>query len=309
MTSASKRSSASPFSPAVLSQEGTEHRERLRQKLGLATPLAQREALRVGGGHCEVYAHASADAPVVVFLAGIGTYCELYAHLLHGISQRGFHVMGMDLRGHGYSSGDRGAVTVNEVIADAVAVMDALQTRFSGPIGVYGYSIGATLGASVAVQDDRVQALLGNTLLLPEVAPDALHQMGWQWTWASALWLPHYRVPLQQFVDLEGLVAHTGAAEEIAEDPLLVDHYPLRTLSSFFSTRTGLLATDRPLPVAIVHGDADEVLPLSYSEKLCARSPFPLDLIVAPGHGHMLPWEDASLSSELVAQWMNTHLV
>jgi pimeloyl-ACP methyl ester carboxylesterase len=122
----------------------------------------------------------------------------------------------------------------------------------------------------------------------------------------SAFWFPDYKVSLQQFLDFKTLIMRIGAAAatEIENDPLLVDSYPLKTLSSLFNTRTGLLEIERQLPVALIHGDADEVLPLSYSERLCRLSPVSIDLIPLNGHGHMLPWDDVDLNVALVSEWM-----
>lgn len=293
------------FQEALLSQEGTEHRRRLRNKLQLEAPLEFRRVFRVGDVHCELYENDRPDVPVIIFLAGMGTYCELYARLLYGLSLKEFHVVGVDLRGHGYSAGERGALTVDKVIADLSDVLDVLETRYSGPFSVYGYSIGATLGASLVVSDERISALVCATLLLPEVPPDPLHQLGWHWTKMSAFWLPGYRVPLQQFLDFNTLIAHIGdGVEEIENDPLLVVSYPLGTLSSLFNTCTGLLELERDLPVAVMHGDADEVLPLSYSERLCVSSSRSIDLITVRGHGHMLPWDNVELNVALVSEWM-----
>jgi pimeloyl-ACP methyl ester carboxylesterase len=303
-----KESALSPiasFDKSLLSQEGTMHRQRLRYQLQLEEALKFRSVFRIGDVHCELYENDRSNVPVILFLAGMGTYCELYARLLYGLSRKGFHVVGVDLRGHGYSAGRRGALTVDMAVADLAGVLDALETHYSGPFWVYGYSIGATLGASLGATDERIRALICNTLLLPEVPPDSLHAFGWNWTMMSAFWFPDYQVPLQHFLDFKTLIIRVGAAAalEIEKDPLLVDRYPLKTLSSLFNTRTGLLDIQRKLPVALIHGDADEVLPLSYSERLCQLSPVSIDLIPLNGHGHMLPWTNVDLNIALVSEW------
>ncbi|MCB1773054.1 MAG: alpha/beta fold hydrolase [Gammaproteobacteria bacterium] len=309
MTNSAAAAGKGPFKDAVLSQEGAEHRHRLRQELQLTLPLTYRRVFRVGKVHCELYENDRPEAPVILFLAGIGTYCELYARLLHGLSRQGFHVVGVDLRGHGYSDGERGVLTVETAVADLSVVIDALETRFTGPFSVYGYSIGATLGASLCVADERVAALFCTTLLMPEVPPDPLHQIGWHWTRVSAFWFPGLKVPLLQFIDFKKLIrgVSADAVDDIEDDPLLVDSYPLKTLSSLFNTPTGLMTIGRTLPVAIMHGDVDEVLPLSYSERVCASMSQPIELIRVGDHGHMIPWDNVELNISLVAQWMRVH--
>ncbi len=293
-----------PFFPAVFSDQESPHRRVFHKKMLLHEPLKNRQAFRTEGGiHCELYEANDKNAPLIVFLAGIGTYCELYAELLFAISESGFNVVGVDLRGHGYSEGERGVITIPHLMDDLSLVLDGLETRFNGPYGVYGYSIGATIGASLAARDNRICALFGSTLLLPELAPDMFHQMGWQWMQASAFWMPGYKVSLQQFLDYDCLLKQTGAADYIKHDPFFVTSFPLKTLSSLFNTSTGLLHCDRDVKIGILHGDRDEVLPLSYSQKVVNRSRIPMDLVVAKGQGHMLPWDDCDLNARLVSDW------
>ena len=293
-------------SPRWKLHDSSPQRKLIRQALQLQQPLQHRQVVFIDQQlHCDCYTAKNPDAPLILFLAGIGTYCELYAQLLCAINQSGFHVVGIDLPGHGYSEGERGAFTVPEVIEGLRGVLDWLEPVNNFNIAVYGYSIGATLAASLAVVDDRVQALMGSTMLLPEVPPDLLHQFGWNWTGFSAFWWPGIKIPLQQFLDFEGLLAHTGVADEIRNDPLLVTEYPLKTLSSLFNSDTGLTTCERKIPIAILHGDQDEVLPLSYSQKVSEQCSLQVELIVAKGQGHMLPWDDVELNAQLVSAWLH----
>lgn len=297
-------SSAETMTPAEFGSPDDPQRELLRRKLGLAPFIARREAFRVGpdGIHCEYYHHAD-DAPLILFLPGIGTYSELYAELLCRISDRGYNVVSVDLRGHGYSAGTRGDYTVELVICDLQRVISALESRSNGRIGVYGYSIGALLAVALAESDQRVRSVLCGTLLLTEVAPDVLHQLGWAWTWSSALLFPLMRLPLKSFIDFDTLMAGHPAGEEINNDPRVVFDYTLRTLSSLFTHRAGVVNQRFPFHAAIIHGARDEVLSLAYSKRVVEAIEHPFELIEVPGEGHMIPWDNPRLLSELVERW------
>ncbi len=286
------------------------HRQVLREKLGITELLETRQCFEVGELplHTEYYHHAD-DAPLLVFLPGIGTYSELYADLLSRLSQRGFNVVGLDLRGHGYSGGSRGLYSVEQSMTDVRAVIDHYQQTSEQPVYLYGYSIGALLAVAAAEADARIQAVVCGTLLVPAVAPDMLHQLGWSWIWGSALFAPGLALPMQNFIDYEQLLAGHPAGEEINSDPLIVFDYPLGTLSSLFTYHLRSLNTRFPFRGLIVHGDQDEVLPLSYSQRVQAMLAQPFELKPVPGEGHMLPWDRPGLLAGLIADWLQSEAV
>ncbi|EAR60050.1 alpha/beta fold hydrolase [Neptuniibacter caesariensis] len=290
--------------PPILSQENCSFRLKLREKLALEKFLKHRTAFTVGNKavHCELYEYAT-DAPTILFIPGIGTYCELYSELLWKLSRKGYNVVGIDPLGHGYSSGARGHYTVVEMCEAIGDVLTVLQQRFSGPFGVYGYSIGALLAMAAAEKDDRLCAVLCGTLLVPDVAPDLSYRLGWNWTWASALFMPDIKVPLKSFVDFEQLLKGHPAGTEINQDPLIVFDYPLKTLSSLFNYRCEIVNHEYDFAAAIIHGENDEVLPLSYSQRVMQYCAQPMELLVMEQQGHMTPFLKPDLIVEMAAQW------
>ncbi|MDY6891170.1 MAG: alpha/beta fold hydrolase [Pseudomonadota bacterium] len=281
-------------------------RVELRRKLGIESCLQRRRCVRIGSLplHTELYSTDDPQAPLLLFLPGIGTYCELYAELLADLSARGFNVVGVDPRGHGYSGGERGLYTVDQVCTDLAEIIDHYRQSFGGPIYLYGYSIGALLGLACAEQDSRIEKLVCGTLLVPEIAPDMMHQLGWSWIWSSALLLPDIKLPMKNLIDYDRLLAGHPAGDEINQDPLVVFDYPLRTLSSLFTHRVGSLARRYDFKGVIIHGSEDEVLPLSYSERVREWLQHPFELIVVEGEGHMLPWDNPARLTELIAEWL-----
>ncbi len=294
------------FSETV--KESASGRQLLREKLGLIPFLEKRQSIKVNESvHCELY-HFSNEAPVLVFLPGIGTYCELYAELLSGISDQGFNVVGVDLRGHGYSTGNRGDYRVEQIIDDVSAVIDSLSEQYTGPVGVYGYSIGGMLAVAAAERDVRILSVLCGTLLVTEIAPDLVHQFGWSWTWSSALFFPHLKVPMKTFIDYEELLKGHPAATEISQDPRIVYDYPLGTLASLFSHSSGAMKKHYNFKAAIIHGEKDEVLPLHYSKEVIASMTHPFELIELKNEGHMVPWDNPNLLINKVSEWFKKTL-
>lgn len=281
-------------------------REDLQRALGSGLFLQKRETFHVGDlpVHCEIYEH-SANAPVLIFLPGIGTYGELYAAMLSHLSDKGFNVVAIDPPGHGYSGGERGCYTVDLVRDTVELVIDALEQRYDGPVYLYGYSIGALLAVAVAEQDSRITKVVCGTLLTTEVPPDFFHFLGWQWTWGSAMLFPHLKVPLSLLVDYDQLLAGHPAGKLINQDPMLVLDYPFKTLSSLFSHKSGIMQREYPFQLAIIQGDADEVLSVGYSRRVAAQAKQPIELVTVPGEGHMMPLTAPLKLAGIIADWLH----
>lgn len=292
--------------PPVLTQENCEFRSDLRDKLNLGDFLKRRTAFAIGekAVHCELYEHA-VDAPTILFLPGIGTYSELYAEMLGLLSMQGYNVVGIDPIGHGYSGGSRGEYTVDEMVVAISQVIDVLQQRFTGPFFCFGYSIGSLLAIAAAEHDQRIDAVLCCTLLVPDLAPDISYRWGWNWTWASAFFMPGYKVPLKSFVDFEQLLKGHPAGQTINHDPLIIFDYPLKTLASLFTHRHQISHKRFDFTAAILHGSRDEVLPLNYSKRLVQYCEQPLELIEMPGVGHMAPFLQPEYMAQQISSWFD----
>lgn len=290
--------------PAEMPEENCKFRKELRKKLGIIPYLKTRNVFRVGlhDVHCELYEY-SPDAPTIIFLPGIGTYSELYAELLSKLMHNGYNLVGIDLPGHGYSAGSRGDYTVAQVCAAVTEVLDVLQQRYTGKFGIYGYSIGALLAVAAAEQDSRLSAVLCETLLLPDLAPDMSYRMGWMWTWASSLMLPGFKLPLESFLNFEQLLANHPAADMINQDPLLVFNYSLQTLSSLFSQHCKITEQKCDFAMALLHGEQDEILDLDYSKRIIQYCTHPIELLIIKNYGHMAPFIIPDQVAKQAAQW------
>lgn len=294
----------------IATVEGDAFQQRLRDGLGIRRFLARREVLELPGDpaiHCELYRHGPA-APVLLFLPGLGTYVELYAELLSRLCDKGFNVVGIDPRGHGYSGGDRGYCRVEDLVGDLQRLLDRLEQEFSGPVTVFGYSGGAVSAVALAERDRRIRAVLAGTLLLGEMEPDWLHGLGWNWTRTSAWFFPRLKLPLQQFLDFEALLDGHPAGPLISQDPRLVTEYPLATLASLFSQRSEIFRQRCPFRLAILQGDRDEVLDANYARRVMARARQPIELLLLKGEGHMLPWDNPAAMAREAAGWLHRAL-
>jgi alpha-beta hydrolase superfamily lysophospholipase len=254
--------------------------------------------------HCEFYP-AAASAPLVLYLPGIATYSALYREFLTALAGHGFNVVGMDLRGHGYSGGPRGHYMVEEVVEDARAVLAHFAARVSGPQQVIGYSIGAPLALAVAEAEPRVSAVLCHSLLLGHLAPDWLHLLGWQGLRWTNLFLPGWKVNLRTLLDLDRLLRQTAYAARLGGDERLVWDYPVRTLASVFAHRHRVATDLQHFRAGVVVGEHDEVVTPGYTRRLLERLAHPFDCIEMAGACHMAPFHAGRALARLSAGWLH----
>ena len=251
--------------------------------------------------HLEIHP-AEVDSPVVIFLPGIGTYAEMYSEFFYHLNHQGFTVAGMDLRGHGYSGGERGRYTVNEVAADIDEVIKHLRKRFSGPVVLLGSSIGAPLAVAAAERNPEIRAVICHTLFLTELPPDVLHFWGWTWLALMSCFWPNFRVDFRSFVDVDALLRHSPFRHFVDYDDLLVWDYPLSTLASVYTHRCQVIARDCGFSALILIGQQDEVLSTNYQYRLARQARHPFEVQVIPGR-HMLPLDDARTMASSAAEW------
>ncbi|OMH30264.1 alpha/beta hydrolase [Motiliproteus sp. MSK22-1] len=274
------------------------------EELGLTPYLEQRQIIDMGDLpiHCELYEY-DVQAPTILFIPGIGTYSELYCELLARLSRQGFNLLAVDLRGHGYSGGDRGKYTVDQVVEDIQLVIDYVASHYQGPVGLFGCSIGARLALAVAEQDSRIKALLCHTLFLSEIPPDIWHALGWNSLQFANWFTPGMKVNFRTFVNVESLLKHNPMGQLADKDPLLVWDYPVSTLYSLYSKPSSVLRRKLDTPSAIIIGSNDDIIPLDYTQRLIRRSKHPFELIVIEGGSHMLPFDHIEDTLNATGQW------
>jgi pimeloyl-ACP methyl ester carboxylesterase len=278
--------------------------------LKLTPFIARRKHVNVGDVpiHCELYASSMKDDPVIVFLPGIGTYAEMYCDFLSKLSSWGFNVVGVDLRGHGYSGGERGVYTVDQVISDLRAVVDQISKSLTGPIGFFGCSIGAPLAMACAEHDSRIKALMCHTLFLSEYPPDFFTSSGWNMLRLTRLFLPDFKIDFRSFIDVDSLIGGSAFANFIDYDPLIVWEYSIKTLSDIYSIKTRLMDEKMKFKATIITGENDEIISPEYMRQIVPKMKHHFDFITIPGARHMLPFLNIRETILATKDWFKENL-
>lgn len=97
-----------------------------------------------------------ASRACVVLVHGLGEHSGRYGHVARALVERGFAVIGWDLRGHGRSSGTRGDVADGEEFVNDLAAVCARFRREGTPLFIFGHSLGGQIALRLLERDGAV---------------------------------------------------------------------------------------------------------------------------------------------------------
>jgi 3-oxoadipate enol-lactonase len=243
--------------------------------------------------------------PPVLLAASLGTTAEMWApqrDRLRALRR----VVSYDHRGHGGSPSPAGPYTLDDLVEDAVALLDRLGVPSADVVGV---SLGGTVGLGLAAaHPDRVRSLV--TVNAPVFADDpefwrrramAVRDDGMgavtsgllgRWYSPAVAAAPSVLVASTiTGVDRIDPAGYAGCCEAIAGTDL----------------RDRLAAVR--CPVLAVTGEADAVIPAHHADLIAAAVP-DVRRVVLPGAGHLLTQEvPDDLHALLLDHWKNKEAV
>lgn len=218
------------------------------------------------------YEEAGAGEPLLLLHGGGGTALLHFRREIAALAEH-CHVIAPDLRGYGRSSPPRlfAGDFYREDAADMAALIEALD---SGPAHLCGWSDGSI--AALIVAADR---------------PELVRSLG---LWGSeGRILPEERACWQSITDWQSWPAHTLERFIAAQGPL---NWPgiLERMHANYNRvldEGGMIVADRvdriTCPTMLMHGDADEVVPVAHAYEL-HRLIRGSELHIFPGAGHTL---------------------
>lgn len=267
---------------------------------------------------CSSWSHAggvrwhvqqAGSGPTVLLLHGTGSATHSWRDLMPALSAH-FHVLAVDLPGHGFSTRLPGSTVTLPAMANALAAL--LRQMRIQPAIIVGHSAGAAIGARLCL-DGAVQPklLVGiNAALLPWrgwpsvlFAPAARFLAGSEWS--ARLFASRARDPAAfgrlmattgSSIDARGLqlyqrlVTHTGHVGGVLQMLAGWDLHPLQR--------------DLPrlaVPLLLIAGENDRTLPPSEAERVRAMVPG-ARLIRLAGAGHLAHEEQPQQVARLITE-------
>jgi alpha-beta hydrolase superfamily lysophospholipase len=221
----------------------------------LATAKALRLATPGGRLHAYEWAADSPTAPTVLLVHGWISHAARMAELVRALRGRGLRVVAFDAPAHGRSSGRR---------ADLQSFRSAINTVLAacGPVqGVLAHSFGAL---------------------------------------TTSKWLAEDRPASVRAAVLVGMMRDAGYVFESFALTMALQPEVLARFRELFRRRYGIypeelstteLVRQLPLPVLVVHGEADELVPAAHASEIAAHL-HDGQLLIAPLLGHGAPLRD-----------------
>lgn len=245
----------------------------------------------------------------LIVVHGIAEHGERYRHVAAALARNGIGSFVYDQRGHGRSPGIRTHVADFRAFAhDLQSVAAAIRARFPGlPLFVWGHSMGSVVVTLAAVNGTSwARGIITSGCALDALPTlDGLRGVGL--ALAVAL-VPRLRINLH--VDARRLTQVQEAQVKHMSDPLVPRTASLRLLHGFaqacMTCKSSLPRLDHPW--LAIHGEADQVCPVSGSRRLIAGlASADKQLVLYPGLLHEPHNESEAARTamfELMSKWI-----
>ena len=240
--------------------------------------------------------------PAIVFAHGFCMDHTMYAAQFEDLPDT-YRCFAWDMRGHGRSECPPGPWTMQDLVVDLISFIESVN---AWPCHLVGMSIGGMIGVRLAIQrEDLVRSLvLIDTSADSEPAEVAEVYRGFQETIASNDGIPEELA--------RGTLPIFYGAKFSEEHPEVLDiHVDRETEMPTTALVQGLDAllgrdsvVDRlgeiRVPTLVIHGEADQAIPIARGEELAAHVPG-AELIRVPDAGHTTPIEAPDVVNEALA--------
>lgn len=222
--------------------------------------------------------HGNASDPSKIVLIGHGVTGNLdrpWAEgLANALAEAGFPALRFSFSGNGDSEGDFRESTVSKEVGDLGAVIDAAKEAGYEEIIYAGHSMGGAVGVLRASSDDRINRLIS--------LAGMLHT--------------------GKFCDVE-------FGEEKPDEGFMWEDEDCPLSSTFVNDMHAIgsvldKAADIHVPWLLVHGDADDVVPIEESREIFARANEPKKFVELPGVGHVFADEGLAPMIDTVVSWL-----
>ncbi len=260
-------------------------------------------------GEVELSYERTGSGPPLLAIMGMSGSRLSWGEPFLGSLRESFEVIAYDHRGVGESSRMEGPFTVADLARDATGLLDALELD---SVHVLGISMGGMVGQELALaHPERIRTLAlgctycggpGSSLASPAVAqrlveslrggdPAVALRTGWEICIS-----PRFR-----------------------DDPVLYDAYVARALQRpvaravILAQMQAIAAHDTSArllelepPTLIVHGSADDLIPVQNAHVIAGHMPR-ARLEILDGAGHLFFWEEPLRSAELLRDHAAVH--
>ncbi len=199
-----------------------------------------------------------------------------YAALARGFCDAGFLTLIFNFRGAGKSQGNLDLLGWSHDLQAAIEFLCALEQADENRLSLLGFSGGAAVAIHRAALDSRISAVAACA------CPADFGSLANEETGAGCI--QHFR--------------NIGVIRDNDFPP------SVEMWLSGFQAVSPIHSVDKisPRPLLLVHGDADEVVPLEHAHRLYRKAREPKELLMVPGAKHRLRLEEQAMAA--VLNWL-----
>ena len=277
-------------------------------------PGEHRSGTFTGGDGLALYYQAwlpsSPARATLINLHGLGDHSGLYPSIAAHFPARGFAVYAYDMRGNGRSPGQRAYLeSWDDYRGDLHAFVAKVREWEPGlPVFVLGHSLGALVVLDYALHfPTGLSGVIAAAPPLGKVGvPRLLMALG---RVMSRIWP---RFSLEVAMDLSGLARDPSVIQTVLADPLFHRRGTARLSTEVTAAiaRVQARAGDLAVPLLIVHGSADRMVPPDGSREFFQKVRYPVrEFREYPGayHGLFADWDQGQVLAD-VEHWLNLRL-
>jgi len=202
-----------------------------------------------------------------------------------GLARAGFMALRFDFSGNGRSEGDFAASSYSKHVAEMKTAIDFAAGKGAAQIGLAGHSMGATIALLTAAELPLVRAVCSLAGRLSSTNAD--HFLS--------------TVQLEELAQT-GRVSFTSRGRSLALTRDFFADAARHDLPELIRTMK--------FPLLVVHGDRDEIVPVTEARSAYELNPSRIDLAIIKGADHMFSADNQRLqTAALVSEWFDRQVV
>ncbi len=250
------------------------------------------------------------EKAILALVHGIGEHSDRYANLVEHLVPRGYAIHTFDLRGHGRSQGKRGYINSwDEYRQDIKLFLSETQkTHADKKLFLMGHSLGGLMVLNYALH--HPQGLAGVIASAPALAQTGVSP--WMLTLARLLSSIAPAMTIKTTLDASMISRIPAVVEAYRCDPLVHDLGTPRLGTELAATMqwTSTRAAEFHLPLLILHGADDRIVPASCSRAFFENAPSKIKKRLEYPGGYHEPHNDlqASQAVQDIGDWLDAML-
>ncbi len=209
----------------------------------------------------------------IALVHGHGEHTRRYDHVAAALADKGYALLGFDLRGHGKSGGPRGHTPSYAALMDDITAFTAqVESRYPGlPRFLYGHSLGGNLVLNYGLRcSSTFRGVIATApwLELSFQPPASQVRLGRLMNRIAPAFAQNSNL------DTKGLSHDQAVVTAYEQDPLVHEKVSARLFVSMYETGLWALehAAEFPLPLLLMHGAADPITSPKASQEFARRA-------------------------------------